>query len=156
MASRTVSGARFRGLTAGSLIAKWPDMFERLRIPGPALGAACFCGLLAGVALTWACAAFGVMALTHGPFASHGCRPPSKMAKLMVQETHSALLQYQIDSDRSPTRYDLTNARYVNRRSLIDPWGTSIASWCRGENVEVRSAGPDKLFKTDDDITQRW
>ena len=33
----------------------------------------------------------------------------------------------------------------------MDPWGTSVAYWCHGEDVEVRSAGPDKLFNTADD-----
>ena len=129
-------------------------MFERLTIPGPALGAARCFGLLGGVALTWACAAFGVMALTHGPFVSHGCHRPSKMAKLLVQEADSALLQYQIDANgRCPTPGDLIKGKYIHARGLVDPWGTVIAYWCLAENVEIRSAGPDKLFNTADDIT---
>ena len=127
-------------------------MVERLRMLGLARGAARFFGVLGGVALTWACAAFG---LIHGPLVSYGCHPPSKVAKLLIQEFDTALLQYEIDeNDRCPTPGDLIKGRYIRASGLVDPWGTVIAYWCHGEDVEIRSAGPDKHFDTADDITK--
>ena len=127
-------------------------MLDRFRIPGAALRAARIFGLLGGVALTWASAAFGVMALADNAFVSYRCPSLTRTAKLRIREVQSALAQYQIDQNRCPTPGDLID-EIRHPGSLVDPWSTSIAYWCHGEDVEVRSAGPDKLFSTDDDIT---
>jgi len=157
MASIARSSARFRGLTAGSRLAKSPGMFDRFRIPRPALGAARFFGLLGGVTLTWACAAFGVMALIDTAFVSYRCpSSPTKTAKMRILDLQSGLSQYQIDNlGRCPTPGDLIREKYTQPRNLVDPWGTSIAYWCPPEDIAIRSAGPDKLFNTDDDITNQ-
>jgi hypothetical protein len=34
----------------------------------------------------------------------------------------------------------------------IDPWGTSIPFSCSGDAIIVKSAGPDRLFGTFDDV----
>ena len=53
-----------------------------------------------------------------------------------------------------PTRDNLIGQKYVARGGLVDPWGTSITFHCMPSgDVVVRSAGPDRLFHTDDDIT---
>jgi len=45
----------------------------------------------------------------------------------------------------------------VGPRDFVDPWGTNIVYSCSTEgpetDLEVRSAGPDRLFNTADDIT---
>ena len=45
----------------------------------------------------------------------------------------------------------------VGARDFVDPWGTSIVYSCSTEDpdgdVTVRSAGPDRIFNTADDIT---
>jgi hypothetical protein len=125
-------------------------MFERLTIPGPARGAARFLGLLGGVALTWACAAFGVMALARCPSS------PTKTAKLRILDVQSGITQHLIVENRCPTPGDLIGGKYIHPRSLVDPWGTSIAYWCHGEAVDIRSAGPDSVFNTADDIKKPW
>jgi hypothetical protein len=144
---------RCRSLTVGSRLAKSPGMLERFRMPGPALGAARLFGLLAGVAFTWACAAFGVMALIDNALVSYRCPAPTKMATQRILEVQSGLAQHQITESRCPTPGDLISGKYMHPGSLVDPWGTGIAYWCHGEDLEIRSAGPDKLFNTDDDIT---
>ena len=128
-------------------------MFDRFRMAGPALGAARLLGLLGGVALTWACAAFGVMALIHIAFVSYRCPAPTRMAHLRILDVEVGITQHQIVENRCPTPGDLITGKYTHPRSLVDPWGTSIAYWCHGEDVEIRSAGPDKVFNTNDDIT---
>lgn len=128
-------------------------MFDRFRIRGAALGAARFLGLLGGVTLTWACVAFGVMVLTGNVFVSYRCPRPTRMAKLRILDVQSGITQHQIVETRCPTPGDLIRGKYTHPHSLVDPWGTSIAYWCHGEDVEIRSAGPDKLFNTADDVT---
>ena len=131
-------------------------MFDRFRMSGSAVGAARLLGLLGGLALTWACAAFGTMALIDKLFVNR-CPAATKNGMGRVDNIHYAVIQYRISHGRCPTTRDnLINKydRYVNPRSLVDPWGTSVAYWCHGEDVEVRSAGPDKLFNTADDITR--
>lgn len=117
------------------------------------MGAARLLGLLGGVALTWACGAFGVMALIDNAFVSYRCPAPTKVAKRRILEVRSGITQHQIVEYRCPTPGDLIRGKYTYPGSLVDPWGTSIAYWCHGEDVEIRSAGPDKLFNTADDIT---
>jgi len=128
-------------------------MFERFTIPGSALGVARFFGLLGGVALIWACAVFGVMVFADNFFVSYGRTTPTRMAHRRILDVESGITRHQIVENRCPTPGDLIRESYTHPRDLVDPWGTSIAYWCHGEDVEVRSAGPDKLFNTADDIT---
>ena len=73
---------------------------------------------------------------------------------MTVADVRSSITQYQIDERQCPPSRDvLISDKYVNARQLVDPWGTSIAYWCHDEDVEIRSAGPDKLFNTADDLT---
>ena len=36
---------------------------------------------------------------------------------------------------------------------VVDPWGTTYAIECRGDDIVVTSAGPDRAFGTADDIS---
>ena len=105
------------------------------------------------MALTLASVVFGLSAL-NDYFFSYRCFPPTRVARLKIAEVRYAFTQYQIaEAACPPTRDDLIDGKYISARQLVDPWGTSIAYWCRGEDVEIRSAGPDKLFNTADDIS---
>jgi hypothetical protein len=128
-------------------------MFDRFWMPATALGAARLLGLLGGVALTWACAAFGVMALIDTSLVSDRCPAPTKIAKLRILELQSGLTRYQRTESRCPAPGDLIREQYPHPHGLVDPWGTSMVYWCHGEDLEIRSAGPDKLFNTGDDVT---
>jgi hypothetical protein len=106
-----------------------------------ALIAAIMCGILA----TWAAADFGYQ-LLH----PRGCSRPGPGHVLQTAHGISNFLSV---NDRCPTRDDLAG-RYVSAHLLVDPWGTSITFHCSSNgDVFVRSAGPDRLFHTDDDIT---
>ena len=90
-------------------------------------------------------------------FSGYRCPARPKLAALRVGGVRAALTQYQIEKGRCPTSQDdLIDGKYVNARELVDPWGTSIAYWCHGEEAAIRSAGPDKLFNTDDDVAGEW
>jgi hypothetical protein len=112
-----------------------------------------FCAVLCGIAATWACAALGLYffnALT-GPMCRFG---PSRIARYQVREVEQALTTYAFDNRGCPTGNDeLIRNRYISPRGLVDPWGTVIAYACYDDVVIVRSAGPDRLFGTADDIT---
>jgi len=126
------------------------------RIPSSALGAARLFGLLCGVALTCASSAFGMMVVEEILF-GYRCPAGPNLAALRVGGVHAALTQYQSEKGWCPTTSDdLIHGKYVNARELVDPWGTSIAYWCHDKAMQVRSAGPDKLFNTDDDIAGAW
>jgi hypothetical protein len=145
----------FRALTAGSRLAEPVAVFDMFRIPRPAQCAVRLVGLLCGVALTCAASAFGMTVVNDLLFAGYRCPARPKLAALRVGGVHAALTQYQIERGRCPTgRGDLIDGKYLNARDLVDPWGTSIAYWCHADEMQIRSAGPDKLFNTDDDIAR--
>jgi hypothetical protein len=112
-----------------------------------AIVAAVVCGL----AITWAIAGFGLHLSSPRSCSGGGWRS----SRNRVKETAFATSLYQLDNGpRCPTRDDLVNGKYVTRGGLVDAWGTSITFHCTpGYGAVVRSAGPDHLFHTDDDIT---
>ena len=108
--------------------------------------------LFCGVALTWTCAAFGLL-VSEFAFGSHGCPSRVKIASLRVREIDTAIAQYQIDQHRCPRTFDdLVAGQYVNALGLVDPWKRSIQFTCTDEDTRVFSAGPDGIFGTTDDI----
>jgi len=112
--------------------------------------------ILCGVAVTWMCAAFGLLA-SEMVFGRPGCRLRVKPAVLQVRDIASAISQYMIDQNRCPrTKDDLIDNQYVVRKTFEDPWGTTITFTCPDgpdDEVRVRSAGPDHIFGTNDDVT---
>ena len=108
--------------------------------------------LFCGVALTWTCAAFGLL-VTQFVFGSHGCPSRVTIASLRVRDIDTAIAQYQIDQHRCPIDSDdLVAGKYVNPRGLVDPWNRAIQFTCTDEDTRVVSAGPDKIFGTADDV----
>jgi hypothetical protein len=106
--------------------------------------------IVCGVAVTWTAASFGYHLV--------GCRSlgggSHRIARQRVRETSQGIWMHMIDTDRCPSHEDLIAGQYVAQRSLVDPWGTSIVFRCvPGIIVSVRSAGPDHIFHTGDDIT---
>ena len=77
------------------------------------------------------------------------------MARLRVSDIDQALAAYVVEHRRCPsTRDDLVTDGFIKPVTFVDPWGTSIAYWCSEDRSMVVSAGPDKQFGTDDDITR--
>jgi hypothetical protein len=108
--------------------------------------------LLCGVALTWTCAAFGLL-VSQFVFGSHGCPSRVRIASLRVREIDTAITQYQIDHRRCPRGSDdLVAGKYVNPLGLVDPWKQPIDFACTDDDTRVASAGPDGIFGTTDDI----
>jgi hypothetical protein len=108
--------------------------------------------LVLGVLVTWAVAAIGFSAIYPGLH----CGGPGRSSRGRVREIASGIATYQLDNGHSPcpTRDDLIGQKYVARGALVDSWGTSITFHCMPDgDVVVRSAGADRLFHTDDDIT---
>jgi hypothetical protein len=107
--------------------------------------------LFCGVALTWACAAFG---LFFGDMGSCTLRMPGlRAARVRVGEVRQVVTTYQIERNRCPTTSDdLIAGGYIDARRLVDPWRTPIAFSCSTEDTNVVSAGPDRAFGTPDDI----
>lgn len=115
------------------------------------LRSAIVCAVLAGTTGTWAIASFGLRLLHPATCSGHGWR----LSRDRVKEAAFASTLYQLDNgSRCPNRDDLVSGKYVARGDLVDAWGTSITFHCTpGFGAVVRSAGPDHLFHTDDDIT---
>jgi len=108
--------------------------------------------LFCGVALTWTCAAFGLL-ISQLAFGAHGCPSRVKMASLRVHEIDAAIAQYQTDQRRCPRGFDdLVAGKYVNPKGLVDPWGRSFRFTCTDEDPRIESAGPDGMFGTADDV----
>jgi hypothetical protein len=108
--------------------------------------------LFCGVALTWTCAAFGML-VSQLAFGSHGCPSTARIASLRVREIDNAIAQYQVDQQRCPkTSDDLIAGKYVSPRGMVDPWQRTIHFKCSDEDTRVESAGPDGIFGTADDV----
>jgi len=105
------------------------------------------CAILGGIGVTWAAAGFGYL-LLH----PRGCVVKVRPGLMRVRETRQGISRFLFDNNRCPTRDDLAG-HYVSPRSLVDPWGTSITFHCSSDDIGVRSAGPDRVFHTADDIT---
>ena len=109
-----------------------------------------FCAMVIGLALTWTCAAFGLFIVTVPTCGGRTLR----IAKIRVREIEQGFSQYQLDNGRCPATVDVLVAeKYVHKQGLVDPWGTRFAYRCSDEDSIVRSAGPDRLFGTADDVT---
>jgi hypothetical protein len=114
--------------------------------------------LLCGVALTWTCAAFGLLA-ANMLVAGEGCHSHSqfKPALRQVRTIKYAVARYQIDHDRCPaTRDELIANGYVDRKRFDDPWGKPITFTCDTDNVRVTSSGPDRVSGTADDVSDEF
>jgi len=119
------------------------------RTPAAAFGR--FAALLCGIALTWACAAFGLMIV--GTSHCHGYGGGKVTPTIhRVRAIESALDRYWLDHDRCPLTTDLIADGYLSERDLVDPWGRSIAYVCSEDDSSATSAGPDGVFGTEDDI----
>jgi hypothetical protein len=123
--------------------------FRRSPDPARVFGRA---GLLfCGVALTWTCAAFGLLLgdMGNGTLSVPGFRE----ARVRLGEVRQAVTTYQIEHNRCPTTGDdLVEGGYMDARRLVDPWRKWIVFSCSEEDTTVRSAGPDRVFATADDI----
>ena len=141
---------------AGPSIAKFEGVpITRHRVLDPAKVFARAGLLLCGVALTWTCAAFGLLA-SYVIVTGGGChmRSQVKPALHQVRAIESAVSWYQIDHDRCPkTKDDLIANGYVDRKTFDDPWSTPIRFTCDTDDVRVSSAGADRVFGTWDDVT---
>jgi hypothetical protein len=125
-------------------------MLSWLRRIGPAAAFGRFCALLMGIALTWTCAGFGLLIVNAGT-----CRLDGRVtaAKRRISNVEQAVGQYLIENDRCPKTMDVLVAeKYLPKQGLVDPWGTRIAVFCAGEDLQVTSAGRDRTFGTADDI----
>jgi hypothetical protein len=108
--------------------------------------------LLCGVALTWVCAAFGLLA-SQFVFVGRGCPARTTQAAHRVQAVEGAIAQFQIYRGRCPqTLGELADGGFVSPSDLDDPWHRSIVFTCAGDEARVASSGPDGIFGTPDDI----
>ena len=77
---------------------------------------------------------------------------------MRVSELVTAVREHSVERRECPaTSEPLIDNGYIRAADFVDPWGTSIVYSCSAEGTEadpkVRSAGPDRLFNTADDIT---
>jgi hypothetical protein len=111
-----------------------------------------FCAILLGVALTWTCAAYGLL-LTVTPYDGGGF----KRGRNRVRETEQAIAMYVIDKGKCPRAIDdLVAEKYLATMDATDPWGTTIVISCSADDWTASSAGPDHRFGTADDIERGY
>ena len=115
-----------------------------------------FCAILLGVAITWTCAIYGL--LVTGYTSTCSLRIPGfSQARDRVRDVEHATAMYLIENDRCPiTIADLVDDEYIAKPTSVDSWDTTISISCSADDWSARSAGPDRVFGTADDITSRY
>jgi hypothetical protein len=112
-----------------------------------------FCAILLGVAMTWTCAAFGLLLVTSSVCGGQGI----KFGRDRVRAAEHAIAMYVIDNGKCPRAVDdLVAEKYLARAAAKDPWGTPIVISCSADDWTASSAGPDKRFGTADDIARGY
>ena len=69
-----------------------------------------------------------------------------------VRTVHGAAENYMLEENECPTMENLVG-EYLNRSARTeDAWGNAFQIECSGNEITVRSAGPDGQMGTEDDI----
>jgi type II secretory pathway pseudopilin PulG len=94
-----------------------------------------------------------------------GCGRQAKrvdLAQEQLQALATAIDIYDVDREQLPGKLEVLGgnppfgAPYLKAKdSLIDPWGTPYWYDTNSVPYDLRSAGPDRRLKTEDDITPR-
>ena len=81
-----------------------------------------------------------------------------KIAVKFINEDADIISLYKQQNGKLPAKLsDLGNVSPENGFFPVDPWGTEIFYSTKGTNqFELRSAGPDKVFNTEDDIAKTF
>ena len=80
-------------------------------------------------------------------------RAQANVARERVRQIDAALASYRGERRRCPaTASELAANAHLAPGTFQDPWDTSIAYWCSDRGATVTSAGPDRMFNTDDDL----
>jgi hypothetical protein len=80
-----------------------------------------------------------------------------RQAQFDARTIHAVAEKYVVDHpDRCPTVALLQDEKEISPASVItDPWGIVYTVECHGDDIVVRSAGPDRVANTVDDVTAR-
>ena len=80
-------------------------------------------------------------------------------AKANVTTIKLAIAQYEMENGKLPQALsDLVSGEkhYLDRETVPkDDWGNEFTYYMKGDLVKVRSAGPDGVFETEDDIVNK-
>jgi hypothetical protein len=115
-----------------------------------------FCAILLGVAITWTCAIYGLLVTGYTNSCSLKIRGLGQ-ARDHVREVEHATAMYLIENAHCPrTIADLVDDAYLAQPASVDSWDTTISISCSADDWSARSAGPDRVFGTADDITSRY
>lgn len=63
---------------------------------------------------------------------------------------------YVVEENECPSMQDLIDVRQLPKGTTkMDPWDTEYKIQCEGEDILVYSAGPDKQFGNEDDVSSQ-
>ena len=110
-------------------------------------------GILVTIALYGGLYYFGVVAKT-GVYADLKV----KLASQLINTDAGQIALYKNHQGKLPTKLnDLGTPSQTNMFFTTDPWRTEFSYTPRSDGTfELRSAGPDKIFNTDDDVAQTF
>jgi hypothetical protein len=112
--------------------------------------------LIAGLGLVLCISLLGAVVFV---WSSTGCRfpdTPKYQAETgaRIWRTAAQLWVEEAGAQICPTSAELRSARSVDpEQSELDPWGVAFRIECDGDHIAVRSAGPDRSWRTPDDVT---
>ncbi|MCU0682349.1 MAG: hypothetical protein MUF34_08860 [Polyangiaceae bacterium] len=78
-------------------------------------------------------------------------RTGSNLRAHMIRSAALRLLEHRAES-ACPSLEQLFADRQVDHATFADAWNNTFELSCAGDDVFVRSAGPDRLIGTDDDV----
>lgn len=100
--------------------------------------------------------ALGIAFLVFYPFGSSESSRQRNVAQILTEKVYNAAAEYYTIAPPGmgcPGLGDLVREGLIQPEQSRDPWGTQLKILCTGDVVgEVRSAGPDRIFSSDDDL----
>lgn len=100
-----------------------------------------------------------LVSVAVGKFAHKATEAKITATEASINSIKMAIVQYEMEKSKYPESLaDLVNGdkHYLDQEKVpTDPWGHEFRYYLKGDLVKIRSAGPDGVVDTDDDIENK-
>src|SRR5690349_12360595 len=100
-----------------------------------------------------------LVSVAVGKFAHKATEAKITATEASINSIKMAVVQYEMEKSKYPESLaDLVSGdkHYLDQEKVpTDPWGHEFKYYLKGDLVKIRSAGPDEIFDTEDDIENK-